>query len=322
MIDFNVYAGKRVLVTGSSGFKGSALFDALVKLGATVAGYDVRRSIIEDVRDAERLRQVVEVVSPSIVFHLAAQAFVPVGYGRPQKTFATNAQGTVNVLEAVRVAAPDAAVVVVTTDKVYGDPGVWHFGGSVSHGVRAASEVDLLRGRCPYSTSKVLAEEAARCYRESYDMLVATARAGNVIGPGDFGEGRLVPNAVDALRTGRPIPVFNERAVRPWQFLDDVIDGYLRLGAVLLADSRRSDSPFASAFNFGPVDHHTVGEVVEEVIRAWGSGRWERVATSLREVDALWISSAKARQMLGWRSRVSFEEMITHTVRWYKENGR
>jgi CDP-glucose 4,6-dehydratase len=296
------YRGKRVLVTGHTGFKGKWLCNALRGLGAEVFGY----SLPDDVRDAVTLRYVVGVKRPDFVFHLAAQAFVPVGFRDPVATFETNVLGTVNLLEALlRVAAArPCAVVVVTSDKCYLPDKYQHV------------ETDPLGGRCPYSASKAAAEQAVEAYRSAFfapdhRIAVATARAGNVIGAGDKGEGRLVPNALRALKAGKPIPVYNPEAVRPWQYVADVIDGYLRLGAALAGGDRRA---FCEPWNFSPRQHHTVREVVEEIIRAWGVGTWELQSTELRETQELRVSSWKARERLDWRPQWSFAGMIEETV--------
>lgn len=309
MIDLRqMYNGRRVLITGHTGFKGQYLMRRLEELGATPFGYSLPS---HDVRDRFTLAEVVQGVRPHFIFHLAAQAFVPRGYREPLLTFDTNTSGTVNLLGALREYTDRCAVVVVTTDKVYGE------------GVH--NEDSPLRGRCPYSASKVAAEQAVDAFRSAFfapdhRIGVATARAGNVIGGGDWGDGRLVPNAIRALRSGQPIPVFHPDAVRPWQYIDDVVEGYVTLAA-LIANDGRSNNPFCTSFNFGPAEHHTVQEVVEQMIRAWGSGTWERVPMAMREVDELRIVSTKARRLLDWKPKWSFDAMIQATVRWYKENA-
>jgi CDP-glucose 4,6-dehydratase len=201
------------------------------------------------------------------------------------------------------------SVVVVTTDKCYapGHVGAYH-------------ESSPLGGRCPYSASKAAAEHAVTAYQLGYFapdhvIRVATARGGNVIGPGDWGKGRLVPNAVRALKVGRPVSVFNKNAVRPWQFVEDVIDGYIMLGAAL-------DGPagprYVGGWNFGPDRHYTVPQVVEQLIKCWGYGSWEFVQTELRETEHLEIDSTAARERLGWRPKFSLDEALKLTAYWYK----
>lgn len=325
MINLNDYKGRNVLVTGSAGFVGRHLVKRLRGLGAVVHGFDVESRLDADVRIPISIRGSVLDFKPDHVFNLAAQAFVPGGYADPLNTWETNVQGTVNVLDALRVLNRSCACVVVTTDKVYGDTGA----GSDLYPL-LADEKSHLRGLCPYSASKVAAERVVESYRESFwkqgPVRVATARAGNIIGPGDhFGVGRLIPNAVEALRAGRPVPVYNPTAVRPWQYVGDVVDGYLRLGLALAGDSELwgpPPNPFASAFNFGPEEHHTVQEVVDEVIKAWGTGTSALVSSPLREVQHLRIDSSKARRMLGWAQGYSFEEGIRETIEAYKREDR
>lgn len=302
------YAGKRVFVTGDRGFVGRHLVHALRERGADVTGYDIVDGY--DVLDQSGLVRRLLRAAPDVVFHLAAQAFVPVGYEAPKDTFAVNAQGTVNLLEALRDLVRPCAVVVVTSDKVY-EPSR-----------RVHDEESALGGHCPYSASKAAAEMVVTAYREGFfapghEIAVATARAGNIIGGGDAGRGRLVPNAIRALKAGQPIPVFNPRATRPWQYVEDVVQGYLRLGEALMGDGR---ADYAVAWNFGPDEERSVVEVVEALIAEWGYGSWEVKPTTLREVEALHISSARARALLGWHPCWSFEAAIRETAAWYRKN--
>ncbi len=308
MTNLACYQGATVLVTGSAGFVGRHLCRRLEKLGARVVPFDLAEG--KDVRSWDQLAAAVE-LQPRFVFHLAAQAFVGEGYAAPLTTFHTNTWGTINVLEALRqLHHGKCAVVVVTTDKVYGQS------------ASPAGEGWPLDGICPYSASKVMAERAVECYRRSYFrpdnwIAVATARAGNIVGPGDRpGFGRLVPDALEALRAKRPISVFHAQAVRPWQAIWDVVEGYALLGAALAGPS---PDAFTGPFNFGPVHHHSVIDVVERLIAAWGAGTWEPVRRDLHEVDELRISSSKAALLLGWHPRWTFEDMITATVRAYQE---
>jgi CDP-glucose 4,6-dehydratase len=309
VIDLNVYAGKRVFVTGDAGFKGSWLVKRLRELGADVVGYDIKHD--HDVRNASLIKSAIRVARPDFVFHLAAQAFVPVGFERPVETFEVNVLGTVNLLEALREAARPCAVVVVTTDKVYGGP--LDECSTCGH-----VETDPLVGCCPYAASKVGAEHVVSAYRtmfskDGHQIALATGRAGNVIGGGDWGAGRLIPNAVRALASRRPVTLWHADAVRPWQYVEDVIDGYLRLGAAL---TTRHES-FLGAFNFGPDEHYTVQEVVEKVIRVWGCGIWVAKPTTFHEVQELRIDSSKAHDLLGWAPKLNIDEAIEATVRWY-----
>jgi len=306
VIDLAIYNGKRVLVTGHTGFKGTWLVKSLENLGAQVTGF----SLPDDIRSRIALRSCVARTKPEFVFHLAAQAFVPVGFKDPIETFETNTLGTANLLEALRIADRPCTCIIVTTDKCYAR------GGFEAHG-----EADPLGGHCPYSASKAAAEHVVTAYRDGFfapehRIQVATARAGNVIGGGDWGEGRLVPNAIRALLAGKPVPVFNPGAVRPWQYVEDVIDGYLRLGAALA-----QDLAFLGSWNFGPIEHHSVMEVVTAIINEWGSGMWDLVKTDLREIDHLRIDSFDARSRLLWDPKYDFDRMIKTTVAWYKEKG-
>lgn len=306
MIDLGRFKGATVLVTGASGFKGMHLAAALRSLGANVVGFSLPR----DIRSKSTVQGTVEATQPDFVFHLAAQAFVPRGFTDPVWTFETNTLGTVNLLEALRSLKKPCAVVVVTTDKVYGGP----LDGCPTCG---HVEEDPLIGCCPYAASKVGAEHAVAAYRTIFAkeglITVATARAGNVIGGGDWGEGRLVPNAIRALRAKKPITVWHADAVRPWQYVEDVVRGYLMLGAAL-----KAEPSFEGAWNFGPTNHYTVLEVVEHLIAAWGEGTWEAAPKTFHEVSELRIDSTKARQRLGWEPLWALNDMIEATVKAYR----
>jgi CDP-glucose 4,6-dehydratase len=296
MIDLDLYRSKRVLVTGSRGFKGTHAVNRLLQLGAIVTGYDLVDG--DDVLKVAQLAYAIKETHPEIVLHLAAQAFVQKGYAQPIATWETNVMGAANLLGLLRLVHWPCAIVVVTSDKVYG-----------ATGDRYADETFPLHGLCPYSASKVAVERVAESFRASFGMRIATARAGNVIGPGDSGPGRLVPSAIARLRQGLPVQVFNPAAIRPWQYVADVVEGYLLLGAAL-----HSDAKFGSAWNFGPERHYTVADVVRAVIRAWGEGTSEIVERELHEVTELRIDSRRARFMLGWRPKWGFDTMIAETV--------
>lgn len=324
----DAYRGKRVLVTGHTGFKGSWLTLWLHALGAHVTGYSLvadERSLFRqadvasrcehieaDVRDTARLFDVIERVVPDFVFHLAAQSLVRRSYREPLATFETNVQGTANVLGAGHRLASPCAVVIVTSDKCY-----------ENDGRRAPySEDDRLGGRDPYSASKGAAEIVTASYRASFfpddhHIAVATARSGNVIGGGDWSEDRLVPDAIRALENDESILVRNRYSVRPWQHVLDPLSGYLLLGAKLATREHVRE-----AWNFGPdaTNTRSVSDVVEQILRNWGSGTWTDASdpNAPHEAAHLSLSIEKARTRLDWNPRWAFDEAIRRTVDWYR----
>jgi CDP-glucose 4,6-dehydratase len=330
--------GRRVLVTGHTGFKGSWLAEWLIALEAEVTGlalqpatdpshFDVlslstrladRRG---DVRDSETVAHAIAETRPALIFHLAAQAIVRAAYAEPASTFATNVMGTVNVLEAVRVAGKPCAVVVVTSDKCYEDQGLR----------RPYRESDPLGGHDPYSASKGAAEIVAASYRRSFfpperfaehGVAVATVRAGNVIGGGDWSTDRVVSDIVRSMSAGQPVRLRNPGAVRPWQHVLDALSGYLWLGARMLEEDA---AEFASAWNFGPdpTDVIPVSELTERMLRAWGSGSWidAREPNAVHEAGYLSLDAGKAAERLGWRPTWHVGEAIEATAAWYKAAG-
>ncbi len=329
-------AGRRVLVTGHTGFKGSWLTLALVELGAEVSGFalppptepshfvladvepTLRRHRLGDVRDEAALASLLDEADPEVIFHLAAQPLVRASYQAPHETFAINTMGTANLLEQLRVRARPCAVVIVTSDKVYENVGR-------AEGYR---EGDPLGGHDPYSASKAAAEIVAASYRRSFfppDRLaehgvrVATARAGNVIGGGDFARDRIVVDAITALGRGLPIPVRNPLAIRPWQHVLEPVLGYCTLAARLLEDE---SGALCDAWNFGPRDGDelSVGGLVERILAAWGEGRSERVveARAVHEAAVLRLDARRADERLGVRSLWSVDEAVARTVGWYR----
>jgi CDP-glucose 4,6-dehydratase len=327
------YRGKRVLITGHTGFKGAWLAEWLLALGADVTGYSLppptnpslfgqlelasRLHHIEaDVRDLPKLRHTLESVRPDFVFHLAAQPLVRLSYREPIETYSTNVMGTVNVLEAVRLAGRPCTVVAVTTDKCYENR-------EQPHGYR---EEDAMGGHDPYSSSKGAAELVISAYRRSYfsgpDSVIrlASARSGNVLGGGDWAEDRIVPDCIRALRRGEAIPVRNKISTRPWQHVLEPLSGYLTLGAQLSAAAPAS--ALASAFNFGPdpTADRTVADLVVEVLKTW-PGRWEDKSDprAVHEAGRLSLNTEKAHQLLGWQPVWVFTDSIAQTVRWYRE---
>lgn len=327
------YAGRRVLVTGHTGFKGAWLAEWLLGLGAEVSGYALPpptrpalfdqlglagrlRHVEADVRDPDRVRRAVEEARPDFVFHLAAQSLVRESYERPVDTFSTNVMGTISLLEAVRHLDRPCAVVVVTTDKCYLNR-EWHYG---------YREDDPLGGRDPYSASKAATELATAAWRDSFfgrsRVRIATARAGNVIGGGDWAKDRIVPDCMRALAAGRPVPVRNPRATRPWQHVLEPLAGYLWLAASLASSERvAGDESLESGFNFGPgADaNRTVGDLVERVLSHW-PGAWSDAsdATAPHEARFLHLCTDKAASLLRWRPVWTFDETIRETVSWYR----
>ena len=328
------YAGKRVFVTGHTGFKGSWLSIWLRELGATVTGYalppDTKPCLFEaarvgegmhsvegDVRDLPQLRRALAEAEPDIVLHLAAQALVRKSYDDPITTLQTNVLGTANVLEALRLERRPCAAVMVTSDKCYENRG-W------SYGYR---EDDPMGGHDVYSMSKGAAELVIASWRRSFfapeafnshGIAVASARAGNVIGGGDWCLDRIVPDCVRALAHGEPVPVRNPRAVRPWQHVLEPLGGYLLLGARLAAGQVDLCAPW----NFGPrlEDAQPTQRLVELFIERWGEGRWEdrHDPGQPHEAKFLRLSIEKAQALLGWLPRWNLQKTIEHTADWYR----
>jgi CDP-glucose 4,6-dehydratase len=328
------WAGKTVLVTGHTGFKGAWLALWLASLGARVAGYALKPpsdpslwqlvegkagidSTIADVRDRGRLSQTIRSFQPEIVFHLAAQSLVRPSYEDPVDTYATNVMGTVNLLEAVRHAAGIRAVVNVTSDKCYQN---------LETG-QAYREDDPMGGRDPYSSSKGCAELVTMAYRASFfgnpdAPAVASARAGNVIGGGDWAVDRIVPDMVRATAAGKAVLVRNPRAVRPWQHVLEPLCGYLQLAERLCSAPRE----FAEGWNFGSNEEDAVPveTIVASVARLWGPpASWTAAKGSHpHEANFLKLDSAKARTRLGWRTRLRLQTALEWTVEWYKKQAK
>jgi len=321
------FSGRRVLVTGHTGFKGGWLALWLERLGARVCGlalppdsipslFEAARldetieSRLADIREATAVAAVVADTAPEIIFHLAAQPLVRRGYRAPLETLATNVMGTAHVLEAARSCPSVRAIVVVTTDKCY-ENRAWPWG---------YREMDRLGGHDPYSASKACAELVAAAWRSSYWQsddapLVATARAGNVIGGGDWAEDRLVPDLIRAARAGRPALIRNPAAVRPWQHVLEPLAGYLALGARLLAGERR----FADAWNFGPSleDMQAVSTLCNALCPTIG-GHWQADGGEHpAEAAILRLDSSRAILELGWRPGWSLAQALRATGQWY-----
>lgn len=326
---FSIYLGRRVLVTGHTGFKGSWLCKWLLELGAKVAGLalapDTRPSLFEalglahrldshivDIRDEAAVGAVFDKTAPEIVFHLAAQPLVRRSYAEPVVTFATNALGTAHILEAARSNAAVRAIVAVTTDKVY-DNREWAW---------PYREIDPLGGLDPYSASKAAAELITASYQKNLcrgKIAIATARGGNVIGGGDWSDDRIVPDIVRAISANSPIVLRNPQAVRPWQHVLELCEGYLKLSAELFAGGNE----YAEAWNFGPsnLTQATVAELTGTILQIWGLPNHpvQVQASPLHEAQILRLDIAKALSRLPWRPRFDVREALAWTARWYRE---
>lgn len=324
------WQGRRVLVTGHTGFKGSWVTLWLHRLGAKVAGYalappsnpnlfevarvgELVQSVQADIRDRVRLSAVVGEFQPEIILHFAAQSLVRESYRVPVETFEVNVLGTANLLDAARSCQAVRAVVVVTSDKCYENrEWLWPY-----------REGEALGGRDPYSSSKACAELVAAAYRSSFfsdsgSALVATVRAGNVIGGGDWANDRLVPDILRAILSGRRVVIRDPDAVRPWQHVLDPLQGYLMLAERLWSGHKE----FAAAWNFGPAEDgmKPVSWIVERALSAWGADTaWEKDRKPrLHEAMLLRLDSSKARARLAWQPRLELSKAIDWTVEWFR----
>ena len=338
------YAGKKVFVTGHTGFKGAWLITWLHLLGATVKGYALKpenekdifnivsphvniENVIADIRDKQKLQQEIFSFQPDFIFHLAAQPLVRRSYEIPAETFEVNAIGTANLLEALIHLEKKCTIVIVTTDKVYEN----------KERNRSYKEKDRLGGYDPYSASKACTEIVTKSFHQSFfnpdsyrdnkigshKKALATARAGNVIGGGDYNKDRIIPDIINHLNLGEAIPVRSPNAVRPWQHVLEPLSGYLLLGALLDDTESYRDGKISSSYNFGPKkkDHLTVEKLVDIAISCWGDGSWKDIsdASQPHEAGILKLNINRAKKELKWTPKLKSEEAIQWTIDWYKQ---
>ena len=329
---FEAYKGKRVLVTGHTGFKGSWLCEWLLALGADVYGFSrdvptkpslfsqlrlsrrIKMDLRGDIRDRAAVTAAVESVKPDFVFHLAAQPLVRLSYEQPVETFDTNVMGTVHVLEALRALKNTCSAVMITTDKCYEN----------RETKRPYREDDPMGGYDPYSCSKGCDELVISSYRRSFfnspdsPVWIASARAGNVIGGGDWAKDRIVPDCFRAIQRGEAIPVRNKVSTRPWQHVLEPLSGYLTLGAALAA--RKNYEQVAGGFNFGPdpAANRTVKDLVTELLKHT-KGSWvdRSDPKAVHEAGLLNLDIRKAAKVLKWKPTWNFEETIAKVTEWY-----
>lgn len=328
-----IYKEKRVLVTGHTGFKGSWLIYWLQKMGADVSGLALEpptnpnhlsllsfpyTSYIQNINEKNQVREILKEVNPEIIFHLAAQPLVRLSYEDPYNTYLTNIMGTVNILEASRNLPDLKAVLIVTSDKCYENKEwIWGY-----------RENDPMGGKDPYSSSKGCAELVTAAWRHSYfnpenygkdhQVLIASARAGNVIGGGDWAADRIVPDIVKATNEANEVVLRYPGATRPWQHVLEPLSGYLALGCKLLEGRKE----FAEGWNFGPNHENnvTVLELVKEAQKNWGKIKYSNNANQqLHEAGFLMLDSGKAIKLLKWEPVWSFAKTVEHTINWYKE---
>ncbi|NLK23063.1 MAG: CDP-glucose 4,6-dehydratase [Clostridiales bacterium] len=328
-MDLSIYKNKKVIITGHTGFKGTWLTLILKKLGAEVLGYSLEpntnpslfnicnlnngiKNFYGDIRNDKFLEEVIKEFNPDIIFHLAAQPLVRLSYKNPKLTYETNVIGTLNIYEAARKCSNLKAIVSITADKCY-ENREWVYG---------YRENDPMGGYDPYSSSKGCVELLSNSYRKSFfekeGILLATCRAGNVIGGGDWAEDRLIPDFVRAVSKNEKIIIRNPLATRPWQHVLEPLRGYLSIGLKLL----EGDKDFAEGWNFRPNDSDilSVKNVLDESIRIWGKGNYELDKNeNPHEAMSLKLDISKAKAKLKWNPKYNVHEAINETINWYKE---
>jgi CDP-glucose 4,6-dehydratase len=328
----NFYKGKRVLITGHTGFKGAWLLAVLSQFGANVKGYALEpevdvciynkingnslcENIIGDICDKDLFEKEIIKFKPEIIFHLAAQAIVIESYNNPYATFLTNINGTINLLESCKKLENNCSVVVITTDKVYRNLESGHF----------FTEEDPLGGHDPYSTSKACAELVCQSYQKSYffsvgpypQIKLVTARAGNVIGGGDFSKYRLIPDIIKSINNNEELIIRNPNSIRPWQHVLEPVFGYLKLAFNMVSDK----SFYAQSYNFGPEkeDHLTVEDLVKQIIGRINKGSYKIVSNDkqIHEAQFLNLDISKAKKELFWKPVFTTEQAIEKAIEWY-----
>lgn len=333
-INKKFWSGKRVFITGHTGFKGSWLAYWLADLGAEVKGYalepdmspnlygtlslgSLMDSVFGDIRDIEHLKREIREFKPDILFHMAAQAIVRTSYSDPIGTFETNVMGTANLLESARSVQSVKSIISVTSDKCY-ENREWDW---------KYRESDPMGGWDPYSSSKGCAELVTASYRRSFfhgnnedsvKLGIATARAGNVIGGGDWSKDRLIPDIMRSFSERKPVIIRNPSAVRPWQYILDILHGYMMLAESLYKDPDK----YSEAWNFGPAesDEQSVEFITNRMVETWGEGaRWQLdESANPHEANYLKLDSSKSRMKLGWSTQMSLTESLDSLTLWYK----
>ncbi len=333
----NFYFNKRIFLTGHTGFKGAWLLAWLHSLKAEVKGYSLApenemslfssienkiefENIFGDIRDKEKLDKEILNFQPDIIFHLAAQALVRKSYDSPAETFDVNVVGTANLLESVKKLHKKCTIIIITTDKVYENKEIDYY----------YKETDVLGGYDPYSASKAATEIVVGSFRNSFfnraeylkhNKAIVSARAGNVIGGGDWNEHRIIPDIIKALQENVPIEVRNPNSIRPWQHVLEPLFGYLKLAMI----AYNNYEIVANAYNFGPLpkDHLTVSELVELAIKNWGTGTWKNMYNNENphEAGILKLDISKAINELNWQPKLDSETSIKWTIDWYQQSS-